>query len=31
MDGEALRALADMASSGRLDTPVARAYGIDDA
>jgi NADPH:quinone reductase len=31
MDAPALRTLADMASSGRLHTPVARAYGIDDA
>jgi NADPH:quinone reductase len=31
MDGEALRALADMASSGRLHTPVARSYGVHDA
>jgi len=31
MDGPALRTLADMASTGRLHTPVARAYSIDDA
>jgi NADPH:quinone reductase len=31
MDATALRTLADMASSGRLHTPVAHAYGIDDA
>jgi NADPH:quinone reductase len=31
MDGPALRTLAEMASSGRLHTPVARTYGIDDA
>lgn len=31
MDGEALRTLAEMASSGRLQTPVAHAYSIDDA
>jgi NADPH:quinone reductase len=31
MDAAALRTLADMASSGTLHTPVARAYGIDDA
>ena len=31
MDGPALRALADMASSGRLHTPVAHSYGVDDA
>jgi NADPH:quinone reductase len=31
MDAPALRTLAEMASSGRLHTPVARTYGIDDA
>lgn len=31
MDAQALRTLADMANSGRLHTPVAQAYGIDDA
>jgi NADPH:quinone reductase len=31
MDGPALRTLADMASSGRLHTPVTRAYRIDEA
>jgi NADPH:quinone reductase len=31
MDAPALRILADMASSGRLHTPVAHAYSIDDA
>jgi NADPH:quinone reductase len=31
MDGPALRTLADMASSGRLHTPVAHTYGVDDA
>ncbi|HTU08008.1 MAG TPA: NADP-dependent oxidoreductase [Trebonia sp.] len=31
MDDEALRTLADMASTGRLRTPVARAYSVDDA
>jgi NADPH:quinone reductase len=31
MDAHALRTLADMASSGRLHTPVSHAYGIDDA
>jgi NADPH:quinone reductase len=31
MDVPALRTLADMASTGRLHTPVARAYSIDDA
>ena len=31
MDAPALRTLADMASSGRLHTPVAHAYRIDDA
>jgi NADPH:quinone reductase len=31
MDATALRTLADMASSGRLHTPVAHAYSIDDA
>ena len=31
MDAPALRTLADMASSGRLHTPVAHAYSIDDA
>jgi NADPH:quinone reductase len=31
MDGPALSTLADMASSGRLQTPVAGAFGIDDA
>jgi NADPH:quinone reductase len=30
MDGPALRTLADMASSGRLHTPVAHAYSIDE-
>jgi len=30
MDAAALRALADMASSGRLHTPVAQVYGVDD-
>jgi NADPH:quinone reductase len=31
MDAPALQTLADMASTGRLHTPVARAYSIDDA
>ena len=31
MDAPALLTLADMASTGRLHTPVARAVGIDDA
>jgi len=31
MDDEALRTLADMASTGRLHTPVARASSVDDA
>ena len=31
MDAPALRTLADMASTGRLHTPVARTYSIDDA
>jgi len=31
MDAAALRTLADLASSGRLHTPVAHTYGIDDA
>jgi NADPH:quinone reductase-like Zn-dependent oxidoreductase len=31
MDGPALRTLADMASSGRLHTPGAHTYGVDDA
>jgi len=31
MDAPALRALATMASSGRLHTPVAHVYGVDDA
>ncbi len=31
MDAPALRTLADMASSGRLHTPVAHTYDIDDA
>jgi NADPH:quinone reductase len=31
MDAEALRALAEMAVAGRLHTPVARVYDIDDA
>ncbi len=31
MDAPALRALADMVSSGRLHTPVAAEYSIDDA
>jgi NADPH:quinone reductase len=31
MDAQALATLADMASSGRLHTPVAHTYGIDDA
>jgi NADPH:quinone reductase-like Zn-dependent oxidoreductase len=31
MDAEALRTLADMASTGRLHTPVAHVYGVDDA
>jgi len=31
MDAPALRTLADMANSGRLHTPVAHAYSIDDA
>jgi NADPH:quinone reductase len=31
MDAEALSTLADMASTGRLHTPVAHAYRIDDA
>jgi len=30
MDGPALRTLADMASTGRLHTPVARTYNVDD-
>jgi len=31
MDAPALTAMAGMASSGRLHTPVARTFGIDDA
>ena len=31
MDAPALRTLADMASSGRLHTPVTRVYCVDDA
>jgi NADPH:quinone reductase-like Zn-dependent oxidoreductase len=31
MDADALRTLAGLASSGRLHTPVAHAYRIDDA
>jgi len=31
MDAPALSALADMATAGRLHTPVAHAYSIDDA
>jgi len=31
MDAPALRALADMATSGRLHTPVAHTYSIDNA
>jgi NADPH:quinone reductase len=31
MDAPALRALADMATSGRLHTPVAHIYSMDDA
>jgi NADPH:quinone reductase len=31
MDAQALRTLADMASSGRLHTPVEHVYGVDDA
>jgi NADPH:quinone reductase len=31
MDAPALSTLADMASSGRLHTPVAQSYGINDA
>jgi NADPH:quinone reductase len=31
MDAQALATLAEMASSGRLHTPVAQTYGIDDA
>jgi len=31
MDAPALRALADMAGSGLLHTPLAHTYGIDDA
>jgi NADPH:quinone reductase len=31
MDAAALSALADMSSSGRLHTPVAGTYGVDDA
>ena len=31
MDADALRTLADMASTGRLHTPVAHAYSIEDA
>jgi NADPH:quinone reductase len=31
MDAEALSTLADMASSGRLRTPVAQSYGVEDA
>jgi len=31
MDAPALRTLAEMASDGRLHTPVAATYGIDDA
>lgn len=31
MDAQALRTLADMANSGRLHTPVAHVYGVDDA
>ena len=31
MDAEALRTLADMASTGRRHTPVAHVYGVDDA
>jgi NADPH:quinone reductase len=30
MDGPALSTLADMATAGRLHTPVAHAYGVDD-
>jgi len=31
MDAPALRTLADLAASGRLHTPVAHVYRIDDA
>jgi NADPH:quinone reductase len=31
MDSEALSALADMASTGRLHTPVAKVFDLDDA
>jgi len=31
MDAHALRTLAEMASTGRLHTPVAHAWGVDDA
>ena len=31
MDAPALHTLADLASSGRLHTPVAHVYSVDDA
>jgi NADPH:quinone reductase len=31
MDADALRTLADLASSGRLHTPVAAVFGVEDA